>query len=76
MKVKCRGFEGNLISINPTTEIKGLNMHYQTYLYAIRISVNIGQEVIISGVSDDDIEFIGGKINDLDFNSSLDTNLV
>jgi hypothetical protein len=24
MKVKCRGFEGNLISINPTTEITEL----------------------------------------------------
>lgn len=58
MKVKCRGFEGNLISINPTNEITGLSMHYQTYLYTIKISIDQMQEITISGVSDDDIEFI------------------
>ena len=58
MKVKCRGFEGNLISINPTIEITELSMHYQTYLYTIRISISQMQEITISGVSDEDIEFM------------------
>lgn len=58
MKVKCRGFEGNLISINPTTEITECRHRCKMYLYTIEISINITQEITISGVRDEDIEFI------------------
>lgn len=58
MKVKCRGFEGNLISINTTTEITDCRHKCKTYLYTTRISIDQMQEITISGVSDKDIEFI------------------
>lgn len=60
MKVKCRGFEGNLISINPTTEIKELRDKQKIYLYTIQISIDQMQEITISGIRDEDIEFIKG----------------
>lgn len=58
MKVKCRGFEGNLISISPTNKITRLSDYHQTYLYTIQISIDQMQEITISGVSDEDIEFM------------------
>lgn len=58
MKVKCRGFKGNLISINPINRITRLSDHWQTYLYEIQISINQTQEITISGVGDEDIEFV------------------
>lgn len=58
MKVKCRGFEGNLISIIPTTEITELRDRQKMYLYTIEISIDQTQEITISGIRDEDIEFI------------------
>lgn len=58
MKVKCRGFKGNLISLNPTTEITELRDRQKKYLYTIEISIDQTQEITISGIRDEDIEFI------------------
>lgn len=58
MKVKCRGFEGNLISLNPNVEITEIRNKYKKYLYTIEISIDQMQEITISGVRDEDIEFM------------------
>lgn len=58
MKVKCRGFEGNLISINPEIEIASVLHNERDYVYIIKIILGTRQEITISGVRDEDIEFI------------------
>lgn len=58
MKVKCRGFEGNLISISPEIEMTSALYDYKNYIYIIKIAINARQEITISGVKDEDIEFM------------------
>lgn len=58
MKVKCKGFEGNLKSIRPTMEITTLREDYTKYIYEIEILIAQNQNITISGIKDEDIEFI------------------
>lgn len=58
MKVKCRGFKGNLISIKPITEIQNISEAYSTYFYEIEIQISKKQQITISDITDEDIEFI------------------
>lgn len=60
MKVKCRGFEGNLISINPMEEY----IHREDkvlriiVLYKIVVKIGVNERITISNVEDEEIEFI------------------
>ena len=58
MKVKCRGYEGELISFNPRCEVTTYGDKYKKYLYDIEIALNSSDEIKISGASSEDIEFI------------------
>lgn len=60
MKVKCRGFEGNLISINPMEEY--IHMEDKVLriivLYEIVVKIGVNERITISNVEDEEIEFI------------------
>lgn len=58
MKVKCKGFEGNLKSINIIMETTELEENYPKYIYEIEISIAQDKNITIIGVKDEDIEFI------------------
>lgn len=58
MKVKCRGFEGNLISLNPTEEYMYYGDRYKKAIYELVMSVGPKEQISISGIRDEEIEFI------------------
>lgn len=58
MKVKCRGFEGNLISLNPTEKYRYYGDRYEKAIYELVMSVGPKEQISISGIRDGDIEFI------------------
>lgn len=58
MKVKCRGFEGNLISLNPTEEYMYYGDRYKKAIYELVMSVGPKEQISISGIRDGEIEFI------------------
>ena len=58
MKVKCRGYIGNLKSISPVLEITDCGNRQRKYRYEVELSLSQYEEVTISNVGDKDIEFI------------------
>lgn len=57
MKVKCRGYEGELIDLSATTECRNLEGKYKILAYELRIALN-NANLTIENVKDDEIEFI------------------
>ena len=58
MKVKCKGYTGNLKSINPVLEVTDFRDKQRRYRYEVQLSLSQYEEVTISNVGDEDIEFI------------------
>lgn len=58
MKVKCRGFEGNLISLNPTETYRYHGDRFEKAIYELIMSVGPKEQISISGIRDEEIEFI------------------
>lgn len=63
MKVKCRGFEGELICLLPTTEVRDANGEYKVSVYELRIAFNKAK-LVLEQVKDDEIEFIKEQFMD------------
>lgn len=57
MKVKCRGYEGELIELSATTESKLLSGEYKILTYGIRMAINRAM-ITMENVKDEEIEFI------------------
>lgn len=57
MKVKCRGYEGELIDLSATTEAKSLKGEYKIITYKLRIALD-NVNLTLENVKDDEIEFI------------------
>jgi hypothetical protein len=58
MKVKCRGFEGNLISLNPTEKYRYCGDRFEKAIYELVMSVGPKEQISISGIRDEEIKFI------------------
>ncbi len=56
MKVKCRGYEGELIELSATTEGKQLSGEYKVIAYELRIAIDRAI-ITIENVKDEEIEF-------------------
>ena len=57
MKVKCRGYEGELIDLSATTEIRNLKGEYKAITYELRIALD-NANLTLENVKDNEIEFI------------------
>ncbi len=57
MKVKCRGYEGELIDLSAITEARRLTGEYKVIAYELRIAIDKGM-VTCEPVYDNEIEFI------------------
>lgn len=57
MKVKCRGYEGELIELSATAESKMLNGEYEVLAYEVRIALD-NANLTIENVRNDEIEFM------------------
>ncbi len=59
MKVKCRGYKGELIDLSATEEAKTLTGEYKVITYELRIALD-NANLTLENVKDDEIEFIKG----------------
>ena len=76
MKVKCRGYEGELIDLSETMQAKTLSGEYRVYFYKLRIALK-NTTLTLENVRNDEIEFIKEvRNNDRNNDSSLDIILV
>ena len=57
MKVKCKGYVGELIDLSATTEAKNLKGEYKVMTYELRIALD-NANLTLENVKDDEIEFI------------------
>ena len=62
MKVKCRGYEGELIELSATRESKNLKGEYIVIYYELRIAL-YNAILTLEDVCDHEIEFIKGVIH-------------
>lgn len=61
MKIRCMGYEGNLISLNPSSICSRFGDKYKIVLYEIVISLSQNEEITLMDVKDENIEFIKEK---------------
>lgn len=57
MKVRCRGYEGELIDLSATIESKNFKGEYKVVAYELRIALD-NANLTLENVKDDEIEFI------------------
>ncbi len=57
MKVKCRGYEGELIDLSAITEAKSVRGEYKVIAYELRIALD-NANLTLENVKDDEMEFI------------------
>lgn len=61
MKVKCRGFEGELIDLSAITEAKSVRGEYKIITYELRIALD-NANLTLENVKDNEIEFIREEV--------------
>lgn len=57
MKVKCKGYVGELIDLSAIAEVKSLKGKYRVIAYELRIALD-NANLTLENVKDDEIEFI------------------